>query len=526
MTEDTSAALFSDVREICDIVTSTLGPFGANKLIVQDNGTVTLTGAGSEVLEHCDLDEPAVELLRTAASGFRSVHRDGSSTLVTLVGALLAEAEELRELGIHPTAIERGYRSGLEIAREYAGNHDYPVASVGTEAVVRTALTATRDHTIRAKLGDEIAGIAAALEEESEDEPFDRRNVAVVSRVGGALSETSLVPGIVLDDSPVLETMPRSAESGIALVSSSIDIDRAGSEISRRPRLTLTLSPESFEERQAFNQHEMEQFEALVEDVVEAGCRVVVTTEPVNDRVKRTLANAGLIAIQRVDEDDLHRIARGTGATIQGSLAGITPDTLGSGTVSVRREAGRDMTFVETTNDQVFTLFCRAPDPRTLVAFSQSIESAVAAVTTASRSGRVVAGGGAVEMGAAEAVRRGARAFDGRQQFGVEAISEALTVVPRTLARTAGLDGTDAVIQLRTDHGVGTHTAGVDVLYGEVGDVVSTDEPIVEPLDTKLAVWESAVDLAVQLLRIDEQLPANNLGTDEETTEGMPRLDD
>ena len=526
MTDDFSRTFLSDVRDVCDIVTSTLGPFGATKIIIQDNGTVTLTTTGSEVLERCDLNEPAVELLRTAAAGFRSVHRDGTSTLVALVGTLLEEAESLRDLGLHPTTIERGYRSGFEIAREYVHDHDLPVSSAGTEAIARTALTATRTPDVRAQMSGDISDIAEILERESRDGPFDQRAVSVVSRVGGTQSDTELVRGIVLNDSPVLETMPRSADSGIALVSSNIDVARAGGEMSRRSELVLTLSPETFEERQAFGKHELEQFKAGVEGIVGAGCQVVMTTASVNDRVKRILANAGLMAVQRIDEEDLYRLARGTGATVQASLVGITADALGSGSVSVRREAGRDMTFIETTNDRIYTLFCRAPDPRTLGAFSRSVESAIAAVTAATRSGRVVPGGGAVEIGAAGAIRRSGRTVRGREQLGVEAVSKALTVVPRTLARTAGLGGTDAVIELRAKHDGGTHTAGVDALFGDVSDVISNDDPLVEPADTKLAIWESAIDLAVRLLRIDERLSANDLKADEGIDDEQVALDE
>ena len=172
------------------------------------------------------------------------------------------------------------------------------------------------------------------------------------------------------------------------------------------------------------------------------------------------------------------------------------------------------MTFVETpAGERTYTLFCRAPDPRSLDEFSASVESAVAAVATARRTGRVVPGGGAVEMGASLAVREAARSVESRSQLAVEAAGRALTVVPRLLARTSGLDGTDAVVRLRNAHSRGEDTAGVDVFLGEVGPVMAGD-PIVEPAETKLAIWAGAIDLAVQLLRVDEQLPATDLGGD------------
>ncbi|HKJ57713.1 MAG TPA: TCP-1/cpn60 chaperonin family protein [Halobacteriales archaeon] len=514
MAEQSNDAFLEDTGTLSSIVGTTIGPFGANKLLVQNNGDVTITASGSSVLDRYDIENPAVSLLRTGAAGFRSEHRDGTSTLVALTGAFLEEAAELQDMGLHPTAIERGYRTALDVAREYVAERSYPDDEVGADALARTALTATRDPGLRNHLGREVGAIAESLWAES-DEPFDAKNVKVVSRVGGALSETELVRGVVLDKEPVLESMPRSVAGGIALVSSTIDLPHPGSATSRRSSINLSLAPRSFDERVAFDERERADFEAAIERILDAGCGFVATKAAVNDRVKRTLANSGLLLVQRVDDDDVRRLARATGAEVVAEFDDITADTLGEGTVDVRRKAGRDMTFVETpANERTYTLFCRAPDPRSLDEFSASVESAVAAVATARRTGTVVPGGGAAEMGASLAIREASRSVESRSQLAVAAAGRALTIVPRVLARTSGLDATDAVVQLRNAHSRGDHDAGVDVFLGEIGSVMAGD-PIVEPAATKLAVWEGAIDLALQLLRVDEQLPATDLGDGE-----------
>ena len=458
MAEHAAGEFLADTGTLASIVGTTIGPFGANKLIVRNNGDVTITASGSSILDQYDIENPAVALLRAGAAGFRSEHRDGSSTLVAITGALLQEGAELLEMGLHPTAVERGYRIALDVAREYVAERSYPDDEVGADALARTALTATRDPGLRNHLGREVGGIAESLWAES-DGPFDAKNVKVVSRVGGSLAETELVRGVVLDKEPVLESMPRSVDGGIALVASTIDLPHPGSATSRRSSINLTLAPRSFEERAAFDERERADFEAAIDRIVDAGCAFVATEAAVNDRVKRLLGNSGLLAVQRVDDDDVRRLARATGAEIVAEFDDVTADTLGEGTVEVRREAGRDMTFVETpTGEQTYTLFCRAPDPRSLDEFSASVESAVAAVATARRTGSVVPGGGAVEMGASLAVREASRSVESRSQIAVEAAGRALTVVPRVLARTSGLDATDAVAQLRNAHSRGTKT--------------------------------------------------------------------
>lgn len=516
-----AASLRSDVVSVADVVATTVGPFGANKLIVEDNGTVTLTGSGAALLDRYDLDNPALSLLRTGAEGFRSEHRDGTSTLVALTGALVAEAMDLQEMGLHPTAIEEGYRFALGTARSAALDRAVPVEDVGAESVARTALTAVRDPGVRGHLAREVSAVATSLLTEHPERPFDRRNVAVVARVGGALSETELVHGVVLDKAPVVEAMPRTAEGGIGLVSATIDLPRPGSQTSRRPSTRLSIAPESFADRRAFDERERAEFEAAAERVIAAGCSFVATATSVNDRVKRTLANQGLLLVQRVEEDDLRRLARATGAAVVPSFEDLTAASLGSGTVTVRREAGRDMTVVESdAADRVYTLFCRAPDPRSLDEFSGSVESAVAAVTTATQAGTVVPGGGAAEVGADAAIRADAGTIDDRAQFAALAAGRALTRIPRQLARSGGMDPMEALADLRHAHAEGQGDVGVDVVLGELRSMFDTD-PIVDPTATKVALWESAIDLAVQLVRIDERLPATDLGVVESATEGV-----
>ncbi|MFC6734249.1 TCP-1/cpn60 chaperonin family protein [Haladaptatus sp. GCM10025893] len=220
-----------------------------------------------------------------------------------------------------------------------------------------------------------------------------------------------------------------------------------------------------------------------------------------------------MLAVQRVDDADLPRIARVTGATIVPSLGELTEETLGTANVGLTRRAGRDLIVVEADANPVFTLFCRAPDERSVAAFERSVESALAAVGRAQSSGTVVAGGGAVEMSASKAVRDHARSVAGAEQLAIEAFGDALADIPRSLAVNGGMDGWRSVIRLRVATHEGRTTTGIDCIYGEIRDVLESD-PIVEPADLKRDVWTGATDLAAQLVRIDAELEANDLSKD------------
>ena len=508
MTGDARTVLADDVSAVCGLVRSTLGPFGATKLVVDGHGNVTATDSGTIVLEEIDVANPAVTTFRRAATMFERRHGDGATTLVTLVGSLLEAADRLAETGLHPTTIERGYREGLSTAVGSLDRRARPLGEAGPAAVARNALTGTRNPQVRERLGSYLAEAIEAIEAEAGE--FDPDMVKVIARLGGAEGETELVHGVVMDRDPVAEAMPRTLRDvGIAVVSETVDVPKPGGPVGDRS-LTFRLSPGSFEDRAAIGEREREGFERQLQDALDAGLRVILSERGINERVERTLANNGVLAIHQVDEADVVRIARATDASVVPGLAHVNDETLGRGTARVVRRAGRDMTVVEAAGDApVYTLFCRAPDERAVDAFQRSVEHAIAALTSARETGTVAPGGGAAEMSAAHAVREHSRSIAGREQLAVEAFGDALTWIPRTLAHNAGLDGGLAVLRLRVANHEGRDATGVDCLAGELTDVL--DAGIVDPVGLKGDVWTAATDLACHLLRVDEQVPASDL---------------
>ncbi|WP_227379335.1 TCP-1/cpn60 chaperonin family protein [Haladaptatus halobius] len=513
MTNVKEIPITRDIQTVCDLVQSSLGPFGANKLIVEPNGTVTTTSSGSEIIERLDVSGPAVSLLTTAVSDFSKEHGDGAATAITILGGLLKEANRLLDQGCHPTVIERGYREAMNVASEYLDQYARPLEEFGTAAVARTALTGTRDlsqHTMIAQYITEVLDEVAESDQKSVD-----RSVKVTSRIGGAQAETQLVAGVILNLDPAGETMPRSVNhAGVAVLTTTIDVPNVGGTGSSNK---TQFHVDSFETRNALGEHERAQFRETLTAAVEAGCKVIFTSMAVNERVVNLLANQGVLAVPQVDDDDLGRIARATGATVVPSLQDVSAESLGQGDVNVRRHAGTDMVHIEGRTKSVYTLFCRAPDPRATAEFKASVERALHAAASARDSKTVVPGGGAAVIGASQAVKKHARSISGREQLAVEAFATALSTVPRALARNGGMDGWEAIIQLIVAHTEGRNTYGVDSILGETRDVLA-DDSLIDPPEQVRATFTVATDIAVQLIRIDEQLAASDLGGKGEAT--------
>ena len=508
MGDNARRALLDDVDRVCDLVGSTLGPFGTNKLVVESGGRVTVTSSGTMLLDRLELDDPATSLLRRAMEGFRDTHGDGATTLALLTGALLREADRLVERGLHPTTIARGYRDALSVAKERLESRSYPLSVVGPSAVARSALTGTQNPATRARVSEAVADAATTVFDP--DAPDGgRESVDVLARLGG-VGSTDLVRGVVMETPLVSEAMPRRLpEAGVALLSSTVDVPKLGGATESTDR-TLSLDVETFEARAAIGEYERDEFHRHLSAAVAAGCRFVATKGGVNDRVKTRLADHGVAAIERVEDDAMRRLVRSTGGRVVPSFAEVSAETMGAADVHVERLAGREFVYVEGDEAPVYSLVCRAPDPRSVSAFEESVESAVAATVRALRDDRVVPGGGAAEVDLERAVRDAARATTGREQLAMEAFGRALVAVPRHLTASAGIDEWSGVIRLRVAHDEGRSSVGVDALAGENRDVLE-GEAIVEPLGLKRDVVASATDLATQLLRIDERVPADDL---------------
>lgn len=522
MSTQNDANITGTVRSVCNLLRTTLGPFGANKIVIQEDGTVKLSSSGSNVIDALEIENPAVTLLTDSTTSFQATHGDGTSRLVAIVGALLENVEELTERGVHPTAIERGYREALRVVESEIDEISLPLTDTDPSAIATTALTNIRSPPVRHEIGELVVEAVRAAQTDSggRDIPNAKR-IGVTSRLGGAMAETELIKGVVFNGYPVLESMPRVVnDCGIALLSAEIDVPQIGTEESRRD-LNISQEFDTYEEFESIGEQEREMFHSQLQNAFTAGCQVILTSDVINDRVKGFLQDQGFVGIQRVDDEVLERIALFIGADVLSSLDQISSETMGYGDFIVERVAGREMTVIESAAGvPVYTIFCRAPDPRATDDFERAVEGAVWSTLTAVEQEQVVPGGGATETAIANAVRDQAYAVTGREQLAMEGFSEALTTIPRLIAANSGMNGREAVLELRSSHADGNSMIGIDGISGELRNVTD-QEPIIDPAPLVQEVIVAATDLVIKLCRIDDILPASDISADSEEKQGV-----
>jgi len=257
----------------------------------------------------------------------------------------------------------------------------------------------------------------------------------------------------------------------------------------------------------------------MVDKIVEAGANVVFCQKGIDDLAQYYLAKSGVLAVRRVKQSDIEKIAKATGAKIITDLRDIKPEDLGEAELVEERKVGEDkMVFITgCKNPKAVTILVRGGTEHIVDEAERSLKDAIKVVKAALESRKILAGGGAPEIELSLRIRQWAPTLGGREQLAAEAFASALEIIPRSLAENAGLDPIDILVKMRRAHEEGKTKYGVDVFSGEVEDMV--EKGVLEPLRVKKHAISSATEVAIMILRIDDVISAKGIEKEKEKTE-------
>ncbi len=492
-------------KAIADAVRSTLGPRGLDKMLVDSMGDVVVTNDGVTILKEMDVEHPAAKMLVEVAKTQDQEAGDGTTTAVVLAGELLKRAEGLIEQNIHPTVISQGYRLASQKALETLEAISEKVDIKDHETLVKIAKTAMASKTVsfnRDALADlAVKAVTAVAEKTDRGYEVDLDNVQVIKKQGGAMSDTQLIEGVIVDKEKVHSGMPTVVtEPKIALLDAALEIKKteidAKIEINDPSQLT------------AFLQEEENMLRKMVETVKKSGATAVFCQKGIDDLAQHYLAKEGIYAVRRVKKSDMEKLAKATGGNIISKVSELTKDDLGvAGKIEERKIGDDQMTFVTGCKKaRAVSVLIRGGTEHVTDEIERSIEDALNVVAVAIEDGRYVIGGGASASELAMRLRDEAARVGGREQIAFESFAEALETVPRTLAENAGLDPIDILIELRKSHKSGKKNAGVNITTGKVDDLQVQN--VLEPIRVGRQAIQSATDAAVMILRIDDVIAA------------------
>jgi len=512
-------------RMVSEIVKTTLGPKGMDKMLVSPTNDIIITNDGVTILEEMQIEHPAAKMMVEIAKTQEIEVGDGTTTAVMIAGKLLENAEKLLDKKIHPTVITKGYRIAADKAQEILMDLSLRITTESKEdeallkQIAMTAMTGKGAEDAKEKLSEIIVHALKQISgRENERRKIDINDIKIETSKGKGIKDTELVQGIVIDKEKVSHDMPSSIKnSKIALIDFPLEL--------KNPEIDTKISVTSPEQLNSFITEEERSIKEMIEKVKLSGANVIFCQKGIDDFAQYLLAKENIYACRRVARSDMEKISKATGGKIISNLNELSPFELGNADLVEEVRHGEDvLTYVRgCENPKALTILIHGGTEHVIEEVKRAVRDGLGDVACVIESGLVVPGGGAIEIELAKKLREFSQGLSGREQLAVEEFASAIEFVPTTLAENAGLDPIDTLTELRSRHDSGEKNAGLNLFTNRVENVL--ESKIIEPLKIKSQAINSASEVAMMILRIDDIISATGHNKEPMGTMGKIRPD-
>ena len=494
---------------ISEVLRTSLGPRGMDKMLVDGLGDVTITNDGATILKEIDVQHPAAKMMVEISKATDNEVGDGTSSVVVLAGALIEKAEELITKDVHPTIIVDGYRKSALKSIEFYNNLARKIDGGDKSELIKVAKTSMQTKLVSresSELAELVVNGALQVSERNESGyNVDIDDVKVEKKAGGSLRDTNLIKGIVLDKEVVHGGMPKRVEKAkIALINSALEIEKT--------EFDAKINISSPDQMKMFLDEENKMLKNMVDKIISSGANVAICQKGIDDVAQHYLAKSNILAVRRVKESDMTKLSRATGARIVNNLEDLSSKDLGSSDLVEERKVETDKwVFIEgCKNPKAVTILIRGGSQRVVDEAERAIHDALMVTKDVMEKPAIVAGGGSPESYVAGKLREWSSTLSGREQLAADKFAESLEVIPLALAENAGMDPIDTLTELRSKQAKGSKWSGIDARSAKIVDMSKLD--IVEPLSVKEQIIKSATEVASMILRIDDVVASSKSG--------------
>ncbi|TGZ68222.1 hypothetical protein CRM22_004364 [Opisthorchis felineus] len=506
---------------IANIVKSSLGPVGLDKMLVDDVGDVTITNDGATILKLLDVEHPAGKILVQLAQLQDEEVGDGTTSVVILAAALLKGADELISRFVHPTTIINGYRLACREACKYIQEHlKMDVTKLGKQGLVSAARTAMSSKLINLDVEMFADMVVEAVTAVGINGPkglvYPVKSINILKAHGRSMSESMFIKGYALNCTVASQQMPRSVKNAkIAFLDFSLQ--------KVKMKLGVQVVVNDPDQLEAIRKRELDITKERIQKILAAGANVILTTGGIDDLCMKYFVEANAMAVRRCKKSDLKNMAKATGGQLIVSMSDMEGEE-----VFDAQKLGKasEVTQERICDDELIILrgpkmhpaasiILRGANDFYVDEMERSLHDAILVVKRVLESKDVVPGAGACEAAISIYLENFAVTLSSREQLAIAEFARAMLSIPKQLAINAGLDSTELVARLRSCHSTSqskkdqTHYRwwGLDLDNHRVMDCETLG--VFEPMVSKIKSLKFATEAAITILRIDDLIKLN-----------------
>ncbi|CAA7267021.1 unnamed protein product [Cyclocybe aegerita] len=495
-------------RTVANIIRTSLGPRGLDKILISPDGEITVTNDGATILGQMEVEHQIAKLLVQLSKSQDDEIGDGTTGVVVLAGALLEQSEGLLDRGIHPIRIADGFDRACAVAVEHLDSISERVdfSPSNTNNLLKTAKTSlgskivSKEHTQFAQIA--VDAVLAVADLQRRDVPFDL--IKVDGKVGGSLADTKLIRGVLLDKDMSHPQMPHSVKDArLAILTCPFEPPR--------PKTKHKLDITSVEEYNKLRSYEKEKFADMIQRVKDTGANLVICQWGFDDEANHLLMQNDLPAVRWVGGPEIELIAIATHGRIVPRFEDLTAAKLGKAGIVRELSFGttRDKMLVieECANTRAVTVFVRGSNKMIVDEAKRALHDAICAVRNLVVDNRVVYGGGSADISCAIAVSKAADEIPTIEQYAMRAFSSALDAIPLALAENSGLSPIETLTEVRSRQ-VNEKNSRLGIDCNDRGEKDMKKQFVYDPLISKRQQYLLATQLVRAVLKIDDVIVA------------------
>ncbi|TQS39337.1 hypothetical protein Golomagni_00140 [Golovinomyces magnicellulatus] len=497
-------------RTVSKIVKTSLGPRGLDKILISPDGDITVTNDGATILSQIEISNHLAKLLVELSRSQDDEIGDGTTGVVVLAAALLEQASELIDKGIHPIRIADGYDQACDIAVAELDRIADTLEFTKTkrENLVKVARTSLGSKIV-SKAHDQFSNIAvdaimSVADLERKDVDFDL--IKVDGKVGGSLEDSMLIQGVIVDKDFSHPQMPSEVrDAKIAILTCAFEPPK--------PKTKHKLDITSVEEFKKLQNYEKDKFAEMVKQIKDTGANIVVCQWGFDDEANHLLLQNKLPAVRWVGGPEIELIAIATNGRIVPRFEDLSAAKLGTAgivrelTFGTTRE--KMLVIEECANTRAVTVFVRGSNKMIIDEAKRSLHDALCVVRNLVRDNRIVYGGGASEIACSLAVEDAAVKSPGLEQYAMRAFADALDAIPMALAENSGLSPIETLANIKSRQvNEGNTRLGVDCMQTGSNDM--RDNYVIDPLIGKRQQLMLATQLCRMVLKVNNVIIAGS----------------